>query len=94
MTGAQSSARLISKPWHGLRNDRCSCTWKALPASKVAWMLGEDIGAMRLTATAKATALRQVAESTEQQASVAAQRTAMLHKRERLKMLLIDGDIM
>ena len=32
MTGVQSSARLISKLWHGLGHDRCSCTRKALPA--------------------------------------------------------------
>lgn len=94
MTGARSSARLISTPWHGLRNDRCSCTRKALAASKVDWMRGEASAAMRLTPAAKAPVLRQVAESAAQQASVAARRMAILRKRERLEVLLIDGDIM
>jgi hypothetical protein len=56
MTGAQGSARLISKLWHGLRHDRCSCTRKALPATTVDRMLGETIGAMRLTPAAQAPA--------------------------------------
>ncbi len=63
MTGAQSSVQLISKLWHGLGHDRCSCTRKALPGSTVDWVLGETIGAMRLTPAAKALAQTQVAES-------------------------------
>ncbi len=56
-------------------------------------MRGEASAAMRLTPAAKAPVLRQVAESAAQQASVAARRMALLRKRERLEVLLIDGDI-
>jgi hypothetical protein len=76
MTGVHSSARLISTPWHGLRHDRRSCTRKALPAGKIDGMLSEASGGMRLTPAARAPALRQATESAEQQASVAARRSA------------------
>lgn len=75
------------------RGGVCICTRKALPASQVDWMLGEAIGAMRLTPAAKAAALTQVTEGAELQTSVEAQRAAILRKLERAKALLIDGDL-
>jgi len=56
-------------------------------------MRGEASGAMRLTPAPKAPALRQVTANAAQQASVTARRMVILRKRERLKVLLIDGDI-